>query len=186
MVRVFTFLFILLLSFPASAAYTIHLRNGSVISGVSSYEKRDGEITIFFGGGSMGIPESDILKIESTETPERDFRSPAVSGGQGEPAPTPPPPADDTGNRTERINALKAELESTNSDLQSVEDDEARVTKAINDRKGVRLTYNSLQLKQLDADLAPLQQELSDIQVKKGALLQRKASLESDLQSLEQ
>ncbi len=40
MVQVLLFLFILLLSFPADAAFTIHLRNGSTISGVSSYEKK--------------------------------------------------------------------------------------------------------------------------------------------------
>ncbi len=185
MVQVLLFLFILLLSFPADAAFTIHLRNGSTISGVSSYEKKDGEVTVFFGGGSMGIPERDILKIESSEAPEKDFRAPATSGAQEE-APPPPPAAEDTGNKSDRINSLKAELETTDSELKSVEDDEARVTKAINDRKGVRLTYNSLQLRQLEADLAPLRQELSDIQVKKGALLQKKASMEGELRSLEQ
>ncbi len=133
----------------------------------------------------MGIPERDILKIESTDAPEKDFRAPAVPGGQEE-APPPPPPSDDREKKNERTSALKAELETTNSELKSVEDDEARVTKAINDRKGVRLTYNSLQLKQLEADLAPLRQELSDIQVKKGALLQKKSSIEDELRSLEQ
>jgi hypothetical protein len=162
MIQVLLFIFILLLSFPADAAYKVYLRNGSAISGVSSYEKRDGEVIIYFGGGSMGIPEKDILKIEDTEAPEKDFR------------------------RTERTNVLRAELESTNSELKAVEEDEARVTKLINDRKGSRLTYNALQLRQLEADMAPLQQELSDLQVKKGGLLQRKASIEGELRSLEQ
>jgi hypothetical protein len=185
MIQVLLFIFILLLSFPADAAYKVYLRNGSAISGVSSYEKRDGEVIIYFGGGSMGIPEKDILKIEDTEAPEKDFRTPEVPGAQEE-TPPPAPSGEETGNRTERTNVLRAELESTNSELKAVEEDEARVTKLINDRKGSRLTYNALQLRQLEADMAPLQQELSDLQVKKGGLLQRKASIEGELRSLEQ
>ncbi len=132
----------------------------------------------------MGIPESDILKIEGSEAPERDFRQ-STSPGVQEETPAPPPRADDSGNKTERTDALKADLDSVDSDLKATEEDEARVVKAINDRKGSRLTYNSLQLRQLESDLAPLQQELSDIQVKKGALLQRKATIESALKALE-
>jgi len=185
MVQALLFLFILLLSFPADAAYKIYLRNGSTISGVSSYEKGNGEVTIFFGGGSMGIPERDILKIEGTETPERDFRTPTVSGTQEEVSP-PAQPAAETGDKSARKDALQAELETVNSEIAGVEEEEAKTVKAINDRKGTRLTYNALQLRQLEADLAPLQQELSDIQVKKGALLQRRASIEAELKSLEQ
>lgn len=184
MVQILLFLFILLLSFPADAAYKIYLRNGSVISGVSTYEKGNGEVTIFFGGGSMGIPAGDILKIEDTEAPERDFRTPAVPGGQEE-APAAAPPAEETGDKSARIDALWAELDSINSEIQAVEEEEARVVKAINDRKGARLTYNALQLRQLESDLAPLQQELSDLQVKKGALYQRRTTVESELQSLQ-
>jgi hypothetical protein len=47
------------------------------------------------------------------------------------------------------------------------------------------LTYNSLQLRQLESDLAPLRQQLSDVQMKKGALLQKKADLEAQLKALQ-
>jgi hypothetical protein len=183
MVQILLFLFILLFSLPADAAYKIYLTNGSVISGVSSYEKKSGEVTIFFGGGAMGIPEKDILKIEDTEAPEKDFRTPGVQGGQEDTAPA--ATAIETGNRSERRGVLQAQLDAVNSEIQAVEEEEARVVKAINDRKGVRLTYNTLQMRQLESDLAPLRQELSDMQVKKGGLLQRKSSIEGELQSLQ-
>ncbi len=181
MVCMLLFIFVLLLPFPADAAYKIYLLNGSVISGVSSYEKQNGEVTIYFGGGSMAVSQKDILKIEETGAPERDFR---IQGGHEE-APPPAGPPVDTGNRRERKAVLQAELDSTNSDIKGVEENEARVNKAIDDRKGARLSYNSLQLRQLDSDLAPLRQELSDIQVKKGALYQRRTIIESELQSLQ-
>jgi septal ring factor EnvC (AmiA/AmiB activator) len=108
-----------------------------------------------------------------------------VQGAQEE-TPPPAPPGDETGNKTERINLLRAELESTNSELKAAEEEEERVIKQVNDRKGMRLTYNTMQLRQLEADLAPLQQELADLQVKKGGLIQRKASIEGELRSLGQ
>jgi hypothetical protein len=180
-------LLIVILLFPvcSDAAYKVYLKNGSVLSGVSSYEKNNGEVTIYFGGGSMGIPEKDILKIQESEAPEKDFRI----GGTAE---TPvrqdeatPVAAEPVSDKSSRVNALRTELENVNSDIQTTEQEEARIVQAINDRKGSRLTYNSLQLRKLDSDLAPLQQELSDIQVKKGGLLQRRSLIESELRTLE-
>ncbi len=48
--------FTLLLPLAAEAAYKIYLKNGSVISGASSYEKEGDEIKLQIGGGSMSIP----------------------------------------------------------------------------------------------------------------------------------
>lgn len=53
----------------ADASYRIYLKNGSVIKGVSHYEKLEGEIRFSFGGGTVGIPETAILKIEITREP---------------------------------------------------------------------------------------------------------------------
>lgn len=184
MVYILVLIFALLLPFPADAAYTIYLRNGSAISGVSSYEKNDGQVTIYFGGGSMGVSEKDILKIEETGAPEKDFRTPGVSGTREEVTPV-APPAVEAGNKSARRDALQGELDTVNSELKAVEEDEARIVTSINDRRGARLSYNALQLRQLESDLAPLRQELSDIQVKKGALYQRRTTLESEIQSLQ-
>lgn len=184
MVKVLLLLVFVFVPFSANAAYKIYLKNGSVIPGVSSYEIKNGEVSIYFGGGSMGVPEKEILKIEETGAPEQDFRLPLKQGVQEE-VTAPPPPSLDTGNRGARKDVLRVELDSVNSEIQTVEAEEARVVQAINDRKGARLTYNALQLRQLESDLAPLQQELSDLQLKKGALFQRKSAVENELQSLE-
>lgn len=184
----FILLLILILLFPVSseATYKVYLKNGSVISGVSSYEKRGGEVDIFFGGGSLGIPEKDILRIEETESPEKDFRSKEEPAAQPqEIAPPATTPSQGASDRSARMDALKTQLDSINSDLSAVEAEEARLVKAINDRKSVRLSYNTQQLRQLESDLAPLQQNLSDLQVKKGALMQRKSNIEAEIGTLQ-
>ena len=183
MMQILLLILMLLLPLPADAAYNIYLKNGSVMSGVSSYEKQNGDVIIYFGGGSVGVPGKDILKIEETGAPERDFRTPAVPGAREEAPPT--PPDQQTEQKSARRDALSVELDTVNSEIKGVEEEEARIVKAINDRKGTRLTYNSLQLRQLDSDLAPLQQELSNIQMKKGALYQKRTTIESELQSLQ-
>jgi hypothetical protein len=177
---------VLILLFPvcSDAAYKIYLRNGSVISGVSSYEKTNGDVNIFFGGGSMGIPATDILKIEETNAPEMDFRMQQAPEG-GEVAPPPPPPPMQTIDNSSQMNSLKAQIESVDAEIKATETEEADLVQRINDRKNVRLSYNSLQLRQLESDLAPLRQQLSDVQMKKGALLQKKADLEAQLKVLQ-
>lgn len=179
------FLFLILL-FPvcSDATYKIYLKNGSVIPGVSSYEKTNGDVNIFFGGGSMGIPAKDILRIEETNAPEMDFRMKQAPEGR-EVAPPPPPPPSETIDRSPQVDSLKAQIEAVDAELKASETEEADLVQRINDRKNVRLTYNSLQLRQLENDLAPLRQQLSDVQMKKGALLQKKADLEAQLKALQ-
>ena len=184
MVQILVLVVLVLLPFSADAAYKVYLKNGSVIPGVSSYEKTDGEVTIYFGGGSMGVPERDILKIEETGAPEQDFRAPQTPGVREE-GPAAAPPSVESGNRAARREVLRNELDSVTAEIRAVESEEARIVQAINDRKGARLSYNTLQLRQLESDLAPLQQELSAVQMRKGALLQRRSSIDSELQSLE-
>lgn len=180
----------LIVLFPvcSDAAYKIYLRNGSVISGVSSYEKTDGVVNIFFGGGSLGVPKDDVLKIEETEAPEMDFRMKQAPEGRGEaspsPSPPPPPPAE-TVDKSPQVDSLKTQIESVDEELRATETEEAGLVQQINDRKNVRLSYNTLQLRQLESDLAPLRQQLSDVQMKKGALLQKKADLEAQLKVLQ-
>ena len=179
-------LWVLILLFPtcSDAAYKIYLKNGSVISGVSSYEKTNGDVSIFFGGGSMGIPAKDILKIEETETPEMDFRMKQAPEGREE-APPPPPPPMETIDRSPQVNSLKTQIESVDAEIKATETEEANLVQRINDRRSARLSYNSLQMRQLESDLAPLRQQLSDVQMNKGALLQKKADLEAQLRALQ-
>jgi hypothetical protein len=63
-------LIIILLIPVYAAAYTIHLKNGSFISDVRSYDETGGEVTVYFQTGSMVIPRSNILRITGEETPE--------------------------------------------------------------------------------------------------------------------
>lgn len=179
-------LFFLILSLPVSsqASYMVYLKNGSVISGVSSYEKTDGEVNILFRGGSIGIPENDILKIEETEIPEKDFRLKEIPGKQEEIPPPVAPPPSETVDESSRVDALKSELESINLDLKAVEEEEARAREAINE-KTKRKSYDYFQEKKLERELEPLQQDLFSIQQRKSGLMQRKSSLEGELKALE-
>ena len=79
--------------------------------------------------------------------------------------------------------ALQGQLESVNSEIQAVEEEEASIVKSIDDRKNSRMFYNNLQLRQLDDDLAPLYQKLGDIRVKKGALYEQRTFLKSKLET---
>jgi uncharacterized protein (DUF885 family) len=184
-------LLILILLFPATseAAYKIYLKNGSVISGVSFYETKEGEITAYFSGGSMKIPEKDILKIEGTESTEEDMstkETPETQGGQEKPdaaVTQPRVPADD---KSARVNAIKAELDAIYSELKAVEEQEAKLVAEINEKSGQSVkNYNIIQQKQLEKEIEPLQKELLNVQKKKKELRQKKTPLEDELRALQ-
>jgi len=185
MIQLFLIILILLLPVYSDAAYKIYLKNGSVISGVSSFEKKAGEVTVYFNGGSIGISEKDIVKIEETGAPERDFRSQEIPEKQEKPeeavVPTQRPDADKSG----RVGALRAQLEAITSEIKTAEEEEARLTASINAKRGQRFKYNIYQLRQMEKEVEPLQQELFAIQQKKSELIQRKASIEGELKALE-
>lgn len=182
--RIIALLVFFVTAFPFSgyAAYNIYLKNGSVMSGVSSYEKEGGEITIHFGGGSIGVSEKDILKIEETGTAEKDFRSVETSPQRQEG--TTPAVADTATNNTDRINRLKEELDAINTELKGKDEEEARLLAAINEKRNRRAKYNIYQLRQLEKEIEPLQQELFAVQQKKTELLQLKAHKEGQLKGL--
>ncbi len=129
MVQIFLLILFLLLPVSSEAAYTIYLKNGSEISGVYSYEKKGGEVIIYFGGGSMGIPEKDIVKIESTEAPEKDFSKEEVTVPEAEktapsvpPVPAGEPAVSETADRASR---LQADLDAINAELGIIEGNES-------------------------------------------------------------
>jgi hypothetical protein len=169
----------------SEAAYKIYLKNGSEISGVSSYEKRGGEVIVYFGGGSIGIPEKDIVKIEETESPEKDFGKEEAPGQEVGKAP-PEAPAEEpaVSEKTEKMDALQTDLDAVNAELKTVEVDEDRVKASLDEKLGQRSRYNVYQQKYLEQEIEPLRQELLQIQQKKGELLQRKAYIEGSLRSL--
>lgn len=184
--KVIIFVLILICPSISGAAYKIYLKNGSVISGASSYEKKGVDIIINLGGGSVSISENDILKIEETGAPEKDFRSKETkkTTEKGEEAVAPPTIPSGT-DRDARVNSLKAELGSLNSQIQAAEEEEARLAASINEKIGERTRYTTYQLRQLESEIAPLRQELLEVQQKKAELLQRKASVESEIRGVE-
>jgi hypothetical protein len=114
----------------ADAAYKIYLKNGSVIKGASHYEKSGGEIKFYFEGGAAGIPETDILKIEtSKETLEEEKAKPSVTEKSVEPPKVELPEeqpaempdvkkqADDADKKSDEITPKEAELKRIEQDL---------------------------------------------------------------------
>lgn len=188
MIQIFLLIFILLLPVSSEAAYTIYLKNGSEISGVYSYEKKGGEVIIYFGGGSIGIPEKDIVKIESTEAPEKDFSKEELTEREADksapsepPVPAEQPAVSETADRTSK---LQADLDAVNAELRTIEDNESAIKAALEEKTSSRQNWNPYQYRYLQQAAEPLQQELSTIQQKKGELLQRKAYIEGEMKSL--
>lgn len=183
---------IMVLLFPAYsyAAYKIYLKNGSVISGASSYQERGEEVDVYFSTGSMTIPRKDVLKIEGKEEPVQETTTKEKTEmpqktEQTEGATVPSrisQPADD---KSARVNALRAEIDSVNSEIKTTEEKEAGLVSAINEKTGSRSNYNIIQIKQLEKELEPLRQELHDVQQKKQELVQKRSSLEAEFKSLE-
>ena len=199
----------LLIPVCAGAAFTIYLKNGSVISDVRTYNEAGGEISVYFQAGSMVIPRSDILRItgedppekaateEIPETPEMQGQGTQKNGEKQIPAgrqeiregqeqsvtsPAPEEPVDD---KNTRMREVKSELDSVYAEFRTVEADEARLVKEINKKRSSRVNYNQYQMNQLIKETEPLQQELFSVQQKKEELRQRKDVLENELRSLQ-
>ena len=199
----------LLIPVCAGAAFTIYLKNGSVISDVRTYNEAAGEISVYFQTGSMVIPRSDILRItgedppekaateEIPETPEMQGQGTQKNGEKQIPAgrqeiregqeqsvtsPAPEEPVDD---KNTRMREVKSELDSVYAEFRTVEADEARLVKEINEKRSSRVNYNQYQMNQLIKETEPLQQELFSVQQKKEELRQRKDVLENELRSLQ-
>lgn len=185
MVQLLLFILILLMPASSDAAYKIYLKNGSVLSEVGSYERKGGEVTIYFREGSIRISENDIQKIEETESFEKELRPKETTEIQQKPtevAPAPQVPVDDKGTRA---SALRAELDAVYAEIRALEEQEARLVAQINEIRGRRFTYNYFQLKQMEKETEPLQKELFTVQQKKEELRQKKTSLENELRALE-
>ena len=183
----------MVLLFPAYsyAAYKIYLKNGSVISGASSYQEREGEVEVYFSTGSMTISAKDVLKIEGKEepaaetTPEEKNET-SQKKERAEEATVPAAVSQPADDKIAKANALKAEIDSINSEIRSTEEKEAGLVSAINEKAGSSgQYYNIIQFKQLEKELEPMKQELHDVQQKKQELLQKRNSLVEEFKSLE-
>ena len=197
MYKVLLTILILLISVSSEAAYKIYLKNGSEIPDVSSYDEKGDIVTLYFKTGSMEISRQDILKIEGSEVIEKEKEPGETPGTQEtqdiqqteEKAVTTPPapaaPQSPAIDNSERIDEIKGQLNSIDSEIKETEEREAGVRKSVNDKTGGRYIYNRYQVKQLEKELEPLNQELLSIQDKKQELLQRKNDLENELKQLQ-
>jgi hypothetical protein len=182
-------LIVLILLLPAYsyAAYKIYLKNGSALSGVISYREGGGEVYLYFSSGSMTIRKNDILKIEEKEYTETEapVTAPDTVEKKESPdarqAPSQVPQRGD--ERTAKVSALEAEMDSVSNGLRETEEQEAGLVAAINEKTGRRSSYNLIQMRQLEKELEPLRNDLSAVQQKKAALMQRKAALEDEIRS---
>jgi chromosome segregation ATPase len=182
------FLFVLILLLPVSswADYKVYLKNGSVISGIISYQEKDADIILYLSTGSMGILKKDVLKIEETESSYEEFSTEKASEMQEEREDiTGSLPVQSSDDKASRWNALKAELDSVITEIRSAEEQEASLVSLINEKTGRRSTYNIYQLRQLENELEPLRKELSTIQQKKAQLVLRKNTLEDELMKMQ-
>jgi len=185
MVQLLLFILILLIPVSSDAAYKIYLKNGSVLSEVSSYEKKGGEVTVYFRAGSIRISESDIQKIEEAESFEKELSPKETAEIKQKPAEVAPAPQVPVDDKSARANAIRAELDAVYAEIRAVEEQEARLVAEINEIRGRRFTYNYFQLKQMEKETEPLQKELFTVQQKKEELRQKKISLEDELRTLE-
>jgi chromosome segregation ATPase len=185
MVQLLLFILILLLPASSEAVYKIYLKNGSVLSEVDSYEKKGGEVTIYFREGSISIPENDIQKIEESESSAEELRSKETTEIKQKPAEVAPAPKVPVDDKSARVNALRVKLDAVYAEFRAVEKQEARLVSEINEIRGRRFTYNYFQLKQMEKETEPLQKELFTVQQKKEELRQKKTSLENELRALE-
>jgi len=187
-----TFL-MLLLPVCDVGAYQVYLNNGSVISGVRSYDESGDEVYLYIGTGSLTIPKADILKIEGSEASEEKIKEgqgvqPELKRGSQE-APTPAPvevttPAPTVEEMNARMNELKTSLNSVNSEIRSAEQEEARLNAAINEKKAAPSSYDSGERRRLEEELASLTQRLNAILEKKTDLMNQRSSIENELRTL--
>jgi hypothetical protein len=188
----------LLLPAYAGAAYTIYLKNGAEIPGITSYSESGGDVYIFFGTGSMIVPKKDILRIGgsettgeepaggNTESPQDTQRSPETPIPRDKPATAEPyPPPAETNKRAERLNELSAGLDSISSELRNVYEQENRLVNEINEKTGRRSSYNIYQIKQLEKELEPLKAELANVRQRKADLMQSKGAIENEMKELQ-
>ncbi len=196
MKRMIIVLLILLLPVYCEAAYRILLKNGSVIPEVKSYDEKDGEVTVYFEAGSMVISKNDILKIEGSESLEKELQPEEKEEVQQkqekqerpeQPKPAGPltPTQEPAEDKSAKLNELKSEMDSINSEIRSLEERENNLAREINEKTGSRSTYNLIQMKQLEKEVEPLRQELSDVQKKKGELMQRRNETEEQIRQMQ-
>ncbi len=190
-----TFL-MLLLPVCDLAAYQVYLNNGSVISGVRSYDESDDEVTLHIGTGSLTVPKKDVLRIEGGEQPMeekakegKDVKPEQKPEGLEAPPPAVAPaptsePGQSAQERAAKADELRTSLRSIDEEMRSTEQEEARLNAAINQKKSSPPSYDIDERRQVESEIATLSQSLNSILLKKADLVNRKAEIENELRTL--
>lgn len=183
MIQIIFLILILLLPMPAEASYKIHLQDGSVISGVGFYEKNGNDVVLYFKDGSMLVSEKDIIKIEETEYVER-YVFPEKEQVTQEII-TISPSEEPVSDETAKMETLQADVEALNEKIRQVNLEEARLVTTINEIN-TKPTWNQYQVLAIEQEVKPYAEELRAVQQKKIELLEKKGSLETELNQLTQ
>lgn len=203
MKKVALVIIILLMPVYAWAEYTIFLKNGSVIPNVRSYYESSGDLTVYFGTGSMVVPRQDVLRIEGfepveqesdaedseplSETPEprQEGQRPEEPAGGERLSVSESPAGEQTSDKAGRLSEIKTELNNVYSEFRQLEEEEGRLVAEINEKRSSRVTYNKIQLNQLMKETEPVQEKLFSVQKRKEELRQTRNSLENEAKALE-
>lgn len=183
MIQLVLLILILFLPFPSEAAYKIYLKDGSVISGVQFYEKKGSDVGLFFKDGLMQVPEKNILKIEGKESVES-YVLPEEAQEIKDDFTAPQEPASYKSDKIARIKALLADVEALNEEIRAVNIEEANLVTSINE-KNSQPTWNQYQVLAIQEEVKPLAEKLRAIQQKKIELIEKKSSLESEIDELQ-
>lgn len=180
------------LTSPADAAYRIYLKNGSTIKGVDHYEKSEGEIKFYFDGGMIGIPEADILKIESGKEPVKDFNSTEELKEERTKAPEPETRRDVQGSdrpqeasdiKTQSADDIKTQSAEADKKAQEIAQKEAELKRVEGELLTTRARIQNLYINaSSDAERSMLQQNM----MRKRKLEAEKKRLEDELKALRQ
>ena len=196
MKKLLVFILILLLPAYSAAEYKVILKNGAEIEGIKTYNESGDDVNLYFDTGSMSVLKKDVLRIEGTEPPEKtddqqeeqpatDTDTPQETRPNKEKkdAAEPAPAAPEDDSKQMKFDQLNNEMKSIDSELQTVQERESSLVKEVNEKADTKV-YNTIQLKQLEKEVAPLKQELSEVRQKKEQLIQKKSDVENEIREL--
>ena len=135
-------------SVTADAAYKIYLKNGSTIKGVNRYEKSEGEIKFYFEGGMVGIPEADILRIESSKEPVKDIKPTEIKPTEELKEKKTKPPETET-----RGDVSGSDRAKETSDIKTQPADDIRTQPAEPDKKAQEIASKESELRRVEGEL---------------------------------
>ncbi|MFZ6017463.1 MAG: excinuclease ABC subunit UvrC [Nitrospirota bacterium] len=177
--------YFLLFASTSDAAYKIYLQNGSVITGVKSYEKSHGEIRFFFEGGMIAIQEGDVVRIEEDLMYAKDIKGKEKAPEQIEEAgqPVDLSPAADV---DVRIASLRKQIEEINKKISNIERKEGELKEMEDELK--RGKYKELigKKRRLKKDKDKLEEELRPLLEEKKMLIEERRMIEDEIRGLEE